>query len=99
MHVHFLKRKPQIIENQLFGVKLSWPTRTRTLNDGTKNRSVANYTMGQSQDAKNKFSFRACKFKTMFGLHKHFTIQLFKKRILFAVKGLSKIYSHIYIYS
>ncbi len=28
--------------------KLGWPTRTRTLNDGTKNRSVANYTMGQS---------------------------------------------------
>jgi hypothetical protein len=28
-------------------IMLGWPTRTRTLNVGTKNRCVTNYTIGQ----------------------------------------------------
>ncbi len=44
----FLKNKSRQQEEVGIQFKLGWPTRTRTLNDGTKNRSVANYTMGQS---------------------------------------------------
>ncbi len=40
----FKKQKPH---NQKITRFQSWPTRTRTLNVGTKNRCVTNYTIGQ----------------------------------------------------
>ncbi len=43
--------------------KNCWPTRTRTLNDGTKNRSVANYTMGQYLITKASLAFERANLK------------------------------------
>ena len=37
--------------NQMIKRVCSWPTRTRTLNVGTKNRCVTNYTIGQYSNA------------------------------------------------
>lgn len=47
--IKYLKKKVQLKSpNKLILLGLfRWPTRTRTLNDGTKNRCVTNYTIGQ----------------------------------------------------
>ena len=47
--INFLDKNIPFKYAYLKGIKncFSWPTRTRTLNDGTKNRCVTNYTIGQ----------------------------------------------------